>query len=103
MGKKWSEKLMSLGNIIQSLLLLRSSHEILLSVLPFLLKDAPVDPPSTSKACPLCSFSIGWGLSLCSAFDEWREPVAKQNAELGQWSVNESNGDQSLWRISPQF
>lgn len=68
MGKKWSEKLMSLGNIIQSLLLLRGSHEILLSVLPFLLKDAPVDPPSTSKACPMCSFSIGWGLSLCSAF-----------------------------------
>lgn len=38
----------------------------------------------------------------CSAGDEWREPVAKQNAELGQWPVNESNGDQSLWRISPQ-
>ena len=72
---------MSLGNIIQSLLSLRSNHKILLSVLYFLLKDASVDPPSTRKAWSLCSFSTGWALSLCSAFSHVLLVVSGEN----QW------------------
>lgn len=41
---------------------------ILTSVLFLTLKDVSVDPLTTSKACPLCPFSTGLGMSLCSAF-----------------------------------
>lgn len=41
---------------------------ILTSVLPVLLKDASVDPLSTSKHVLCVPFPLGGGVSLCSAF-----------------------------------